>query len=123
ARVARLWPIGPTGPALRFDARLQTSTVATVARRGLPVAIHLSRAADVAITVSVHRGHRLTRIASFYETETQIPRPHSRIFLRLPASRLRSSGPVKLVVHFAAVDGAGHHRALRRTVVLRRGRR
>ena len=123
ARVARLWPTGPTGPALRFDARPPTSTAATAARRGLPVAIHLSRAADVTITVWLHRGHRLTRIASFYETETQLPRPHSRILLRLPASRLKGTAPLKLVLHFAAVDGAGHHRALTRAVALKRGRR
>ncbi|MGZ4283289.1 MAG: alkaline phosphatase family protein [Solirubrobacteraceae bacterium] len=123
ARAARLWPTGPTGPALRFDARLQPSTAAAAARRGLPVAIHLSRAADVTITISLHRGHRLTRIASFYETETQLPRPHSRILLRLPASRLRGTAPVNLVVRFAAVDGAGHHRALTRAVALKLGRR
>jgi hypothetical protein len=120
ARDARAWPVGPTGPALRFDARLQPSTVATAERAGLSVAIHLTRAADVTITVSRRRGHRLARVASFYETETQIPRPHSRIFLRLPARRLTGSGSASLVVRFAAVDAAGHHRTLTRTVVLKR---
>ena len=120
ARAARVWPVGPTGPALSFDARLQPSTVATAERRGLPVAIHLTRAADVTVRVSLRRRHRLTRIASFYETETQIPRPHSRILLRLPASRLKGTGRVALVVRFAAVDAAGHHRTLTRTGVLRR---
>ena len=120
ARAARLWPVGPTGPALSFDARLQPSTVATAERRGLPVAIHVTRAADVTVSVSLRRRHRLTRIASFYETETQIPRPHSRILLRLPASRLKGTGRVALVVRFAAVDAAGHHRTLTRTGVLKR---
>ena len=84
------------------------------------MAIHLSRAADVRVTVAVRRRRHLERIASFYETETQIPRPHSTIVLRLPASRLRGSGSVKLVVRFAATDAAGHHRTLSRTGVLKR---
>jgi hypothetical protein len=120
ARVARVWPVGPAGPALSFDARLQRSTVAMAERVGLPVAIHLSRAADVRVTVSLRRGRHLKRVTSFYETETQIPRPHTRIFLRLPASRLKGTGPVTLVVRFAAVDAASHQRTLTRTAVLKR---
>ncbi|MBV9003972.1 MAG: metallophosphoesterase [Solirubrobacterales bacterium] len=120
ARDARAWPVGPTGPALRFDARLYPSTVATSSRGGLPVLIHLTRAADVTIAVSLRRGRHLSRIASFYETETQIPRPHSRIVLRLPPGPLKGTGPVMLVVRFAAVDGAGHHRTVTRTAVLKR---
>ena len=120
ASVARLWPVGPTGPALSFDARLQPSTVAMAERGGLSVAVHLTRAADVTVTVSRQRWHRLTRIATFYETETQIPGPHSRIFLRLPASRLTGTGSATLVLRFAAVDAADHHRMLTRTVTLKR---
>ena len=89
-------------------------------RRGLSVAMHLTRAADVAGQGLAARGARLTRIATFYETETQIPRPPSRILLRLPASRLKGTGPVTLVLRFAAVDAAGHHRALTSDRVLRR---
>ncbi len=121
ARAARSWPVGPTGPSLAFDARALKSTVAAVGRRGLPVAVHLTRAANVTIKVSVRRGRRLTQIASFYETETQISGPHSRIYLRLPARALRGSGPVTLVLHFAAVDGANHHRSLTRKLVIARG--
>ena len=123
ARDARAWPVGPTGPALGFDVRLQRSTVAQAEHRGLPVAIQLTRAADLAITVSRRRGHRLTRIASFYETETQIHGPYSRILLRMPAPRLGGEGPVALLVRFEAVDAAGHKRVLSRTVVLTRQRR
>ena len=43
-----------------------------------PVAIHLSRAADSRSPSRYAEPHRLTRIASFYETETQIPRPTAR---------------------------------------------
>lgn len=120
ARDARVWPTGPTGPGLSLDARLQPSTVGTAERAGLPVAIHLTRAADVVVTVSLRRGRHLKRIASFYETETQIPRPYSRLRLRLPARRLTGTGPVRLVVRLAASDAAGHHRTLTASIVLKR---
>jgi hypothetical protein len=118
ARDARVWPVGPTGPALRFDARVQPSSLASATRGGLPVAVRLSRAADVTVTVSLRRVRHLARIASFYETETQIPRPHSRILLRLPARRLKGMRSVTLVLRFVAVDAAAHHRTLTRTVVV-----
>jgi hypothetical protein len=120
ARDARAWPVGPTGPALSLDARLQPSSVTTAERVGVPVAIHMTRAADVTVTVSRRRGHRLTRIASFYETESQIPGPHSRIFLRLPAARLAGARSVGLVVRFSAIDAANHHRTVTRIVTLKR---
>jgi hypothetical protein len=56
----------------------------------------------------------------FYEAESQIPGPYSRILLRLPARRLKGTGSVTLVVRFVAVDAADHQRALIRSVVLRR---
>jgi hypothetical protein len=121
ARAARVWPVGPTGPKLAFDARPQTATLATVARHGLSVAIHTTRAPNVAITVSVRRGRHLTRIASFYETETEIPRPHSRIALPLPARWLKRRGSVTLEVRFVAT-AAGQRRTVTRTVVLSRHR-
>jgi hypothetical protein len=119
ARNGRVWPVGPTGPKLAFDARPQPATLATVARHGLSVAIHATRAPNVAITVSLRRGRHLTRIASFYETETEIPRPHSRIALRLPARWLKGRGSARLEVRFAAT-AAGQRRTVTRTVVLRR---
>jgi hypothetical protein len=119
ARNARVWPVGPTGPKLAFDARPEPATPATVARHGLSVAIHTTRAPNVAITVSLRRGRRLTRIASFYETETEIPRPHSRITLPLSARWLKRRGPVTLRVRFVAT-AAGQRRTLTRTVVLSR---
>jgi hypothetical protein len=119
-RDARPWPVGPTGPALQFDVRPQPTTVARAQRGGLPIAIHLSRAADISVTVSRARGRHLTQIGRFYETETQVSRPHSRILLRLPARGLRGTGSVSLVVRLVAVDAANHHRALIRRVVLTR---
>ena len=118
ARDARRWPVGPTGPRLAFDARPQPATVATVARHGLSVAVHSSRAPNVTVTVSLRRGRHLTRIGSFYETETR-SRGRTAIALRLAAHWLQGKGPVTLVVHFAAVT-AGQRREISRTVVLKR---
>ena len=135
ARDARRWPVGPTGPRLTFDARPQPATVSAVARSGLPVLFHLSRAANVAITVSLRRGRHLTRIASFYATESEISRPFSRVPLHLPPRWLKGRGPVVLLLHLAVVNdpnaavaellgnGANHHRSgpsVTRTVVLNR---
>ena len=119
-RDARPWPVGPTGPALQFDVRPQHTTVARAERRGLAVAIHLSRAADISVTVSRARARHVTRIGRFYETETQVARPHSRILLRLPARGLRGTRSVTLVVRFVAVDAANHQRSVVRRVVLTR---
>ena len=85
------------------------------------MAIHCSRGCDVAVTASLRLGrHRAGRIASFYETESQITKPYSDILLRLPARRLQGRGRVTLVLRFAALDAAGHHRTVTRIVALRR---
>jgi hypothetical protein len=120
AREARLWPVGPTGPALRINAHVHPATPAAVERHGLPVAIVMSRAANVTVTVSVRRGRRSRRIAAFEETETQLSRPYTRLMLRLPARWLPAPGRGRLVVHLSAVDAAGDKRDLTRTVDLRR---
>jgi hypothetical protein len=118
ARDARRWPVGPTGPKLAFDARPQPATIATATSHGLPVAVHTTRAVNVTITVSLRHGHHLTKIATFYETETEIPRTHSKIALRLPAHSLIGKGSATLVVRFAAI-AAGQHVTVTRTVVLK----
>ncbi len=115
--------VAPPQPALAFDARPLRSSLTAIGRGGLPVAIYCSRACDVAITASLRRGRRLTRIASFRETESQIPRSHSRILLRMPARGLKAAGKATLVLRFAAVDAAGHHRVVTRIVVLAPARR
>jgi hypothetical protein len=114
ARVASLY-----GPPLSFDARPLRASLQSVIRTGLAVAIHASRGVDVVITASLRRGGRLHRIASFYETESQIPKPYSQILLRLPARSLQGMTAVRLVLRFAAVDSAEHRRAVTRTVSLR----
>ncbi len=109
-----------TGPPLVFDARPLRSSLPAALRRGLPVAIHCSRGCDVTVTASLRRGRRLQRIASFYETESQIPERYSRIWLRLPPARLRGLREARLVLRFSAVDAADHHRVVKRVVALRR---
>jgi hypothetical protein len=108
-----------TGPALVFDASPLRRSLASVKRTGLPVAVLTSRAVDVAVTAWLRHGHRLTRLASFYETESQITNPHSVIRLRLPADRLTGMRVGTLVLRFAAEDGAGHRHTVTRTVRLR----
>ncbi|MGH2887688.1 MAG: metallophosphoesterase family protein, partial [Solirubrobacteraceae bacterium] len=80
---------GPSGPQLSFDARPLSPPRTAVVRRGLPVAIHCSRGCDVTVTAWLRNGRRLRRIASFYETESQITKPYSQILLRLPARSLQ----------------------------------
>ena len=115
ARIARQL----SGPPLSFDAQPLEASLRSVIRTGLAVAVHASRAVDVRVTTWRRQGHTLQRIASAYETESQIPQPHSRIVLSLPASRLRGISAVTLVIRFAAVDGAGHRHTVTRTVWLR----
>ena len=106
-------------PQLVFDARPLASSLTAVVRRGLPVAVHCSRGCDVAVTASLRLGRRVRRIASFYETESQLPKPYSDILLRLPARRLQGSRRVTLVLRFAALDAANHHRVVTRIVALK----
>ncbi len=110
-----------SGPPLVFNARPVRSSLTATIRRGLPVAVQLSRAADVTVTVSVRRGTYLQRIASFYETESQISKPYSEIFLHLPARRLAGLGGATLVLKFVAVDSAAHRRVVTTNVSLGNG--
>jgi hypothetical protein len=119
--VKALNPAALSGPALVFNARPLRSSLITILRRGLPVAVQLSRAADVTVTVSVRRGKHSQQIASFHETESEIPKPYSDIFLRLPARRLIGLGGARLVLKFVAVDSAGHRRVQTTSVSLGNG--
>jgi hypothetical protein len=82
--------------------------------------VYTSRASDVTITAFLRSGRRLTRIAGFRETESQIPRPHARIALRLPARVLRGRRTATIVLRFSALDAAGRVRTASATVTLRR---
>jgi hypothetical protein len=118
AVLKRVWPVGTNGPAFSIDARVQSASPTATGRRRLRATILMSRAADVNITVSIHRRHRLSRIASFHETESQLPRAYSRIRLLLPDSPLVARGRARLIVRFAAVDGAGDRGDVVRTTIL-----
>jgi hypothetical protein len=78
------------------------------------------RGCDVVITVSQRRGRRLTPIAWFEETESQIPRAHTVLALLLPTRRLQGGREVRLVLHLVATDAAGRQRSLSERVTLRR---
>ena len=119
ARVARSASVARlSGPQLSFDARPLAASLKSVRRMGLSVAVHASRAVDVTVTTWRRQGHALQRIASAYETESQISQPHSRIVLHIPTRGLQGTSAVTLVIRFAAVDGAEHHRTITRTVRL-----
>jgi hypothetical protein len=107
------------GPPLVFDARPFPTSRATAKRRGVSVAVHCSRACDVTVTAWLGHGPQLRRVASFYETESQIPRPYSQIQLALPPRALIGTSAARLVLRFSALDAAGHHRVLTRSVSLR----
>ena len=107
-------------PRLVFGALPLHSSLSDAMRRGLRVAVHCSRGCDVGVTVSLHVRGRLRRIARFSETESQIREPYSEIVLRLPAAALEHLTRAKLVLRFAAVDAAEHHRVVTTTLSLGR---
>ena len=111
--------VGPIGPALSFDARPLRSSLATVARRGLRVAVRLSRGSDVTINVSTRRGRHLTRIASFREGDEEISRPYSVISLRLPVRALEAKRRVTLLLRLVARDAVGRYATVISSVALR----
>jgi Calcineurin-like phosphoesterase len=106
-------------PRLVFAARPLTSSLRAVTERGFPLAVHCSRKCDVLVRVSLRHGRRLQRIATFFETDEQIPKPYSTILLRLPAPRLAGLRKATLVIHFSTRDAANHHGVLTKTVQLR----
>jgi hypothetical protein len=106
-------------PRLVFDARPLTSSLAAVIRGGLPLAVYCSRKCDVLVHVSLRQGRRLRRIATFFETDIQIPVAHSTILVSLPAARLQGLRKATLVLQFTTRDAANHHGALTRIVQLR----
>jgi hypothetical protein len=105
-------------PRLTFDARPQRTSLTAAESSGIPVAIHISRTSDITIRAWIRRAGRLEQIASFYETETQAPTAYDVIYLQMPARQLRGLKRATLVLRFAAVDSANHHRAVMRTASL-----
>ena len=68
----------------------------------------------------MRRGKRLTSLASFEETESQISRAHTVLELPLPARPLKRAHEVTLVLHLVATDAAGRQRSLSKRVTVRR---
>ena len=114
ARMARL-----RGAPLAFDVHPLPTSLRSMMRSGIPVAVQSSRAVDVTVTIWLRRNGWTRRIVSAYETESQIAKPYSRILLRVPAHWLKHAVSGALVMRFAAVDAAEHHQTLMRTVQLR----
>jgi hypothetical protein len=106
-------------PRLMFAAHPLTSSLAAVLHGGLPLAVYCSRKCDVLVHVSLRRGRHLRTIATFFETDEQIPVAHSTILLRLPARRLEGLTKATLALQFSTRDAAGHHGVVTRTVSLR----
>jgi calcineurin-like phosphoesterase family protein len=106
---------------LLFGARPLHASLPAVAHRGLPVAIHCSRACDLTVTAWLRHGSHLERLGSFHETEAQVFKPYSQIFLRLPARPLQGLREARLLLRFTAVDAAGHHRLVTRIASLKQG--
>jgi hypothetical protein len=105
-------------PRLAFAARPLTSSLRAVTRRGLPLAVYCSRKCDVLVHVSLRNGRRLRRIATFFETDEQIPGPYSTIRLRLPSHRLDALRKATLVIRFFTRDAANHRGVLVKIVHL-----
>ena len=82
------------------------------------MAVLASRAVDVRGDGMAAPGPPADRLATFYETESQITQPHSVIRLRFADRRLNGLRAGTLVLRFAAEDGAGHRHTVTRTVRL-----
>jgi hypothetical protein len=103
---------------LAFAARPAPATTRAAAARGVPVDVYCSRACDVTVVVLAREGHQNVTIASYRETESQIPRASSRIWLRLPPTALAGLRHVRLSLSFTGVDASNESRSLRRTITL-----
>jgi hypothetical protein len=107
------------GAPLAFDVHPLPTSLRSIMRSGIPVAVQSSRAVDVTVTIWLRRNGWTRRITTAYETESQIPNPYSRILLPVPAHWLKHAAGGALVMRFAAVDAAEHRQTLVRTVQLR----
>jgi hypothetical protein len=103
---------------LRFGVRPHSVSLRSAATHGVPVDVHCTRACDVGVTAYLHRDGRLVKLASYRETESEIPKPFSRILLRLPARALDHLGRARLTLSFAALDASFERASATRTVAL-----
>jgi hypothetical protein len=108
----------PVEARLRFTARPVSTTLQAAEQRGIPVDVHCSRACDVSIAIRAHVGRLNVTIASYRETERQIPRAWSRVLLRLSHRRVARLGRAPLHLSFAAVDASNEWRTATSTLAL-----
>ena len=120
ASVLAASPTPDTTP-FEFSAEPQPVSLPLAAAEGVPVKIHCSRACDVDVALAVRREGTTTLVASYRETETEIPRAYSTIKLPLPASIASSTTSVRIVFEFVAVDASGEKKTVRRALTLRPG--
>jgi hypothetical protein len=107
-------------PRLTFAVHLLPASLRSIQRRGLPLQVRCSRACDVSIAVRVSNGRHMIAIASYRETETEIPRRSSRVDLHLSQGLLRHLRAARLTLTFVAVDASEEHRSVTRTLMLMR---
>ena len=103
---------------LEFTARPLPTTLQAAERQGIPVDVHCSRACDVSIAIRADLGGRDVTIASYRETESQIPRPSSRVLLPLSPRQVARFGRVPLQLSFAAVDASNEQQTATSTLAL-----
>jgi len=100
---------------LEFDAE---PVPVTLPAEDLPVDIHCSRACDLDVRLAARQAGSRRIVATYHETEDEIPEPFSRIELKLPDSVANASTSVRLVLTFVATDAEGEVQRLRRTLTL-----
>ena len=109
----------PAGEAtLDFAAEPQPVTVGVDSTRVLPVRIHCSRACDVNVSLGISEAGATVPVASYRETETEVPQPHSTVELTLPERIASSSTSVPIVLEFVAMDAAGEQQTVTRNLTL-----
>jgi len=103
---------------LEFTARPLPTTLQAAEQQGIPVDVHCSRACDVSIAIRADLGTRDVTIASYRETESQIPRPSSRVLLPLSPRQVARFGRAPLQLSFAAVDASNEWQTATSTLAL-----
>jgi hypothetical protein len=107
-------------PRLRFGVHQKGASLRSAVRRGLPVDVYCSRACDLSVAVGLRRNHHTVALASYRETETEIPRPSSRVWLPLRRSLASRLAGARLTLSFVAVDASNERRSVTRTLTLSR---
>jgi hypothetical protein len=110
----------PDRARLRFAVQPRPASLRPALGYGVPLDVHCSRACDVSVAVRVRHGHHMITIARYRETETEIPRPSSRVVLHLGRSVVRRLADAPVTLSFVAVDASLEQRTVTRTITLRR---